>query len=161
MEEKSDLLTSLAARFPGAVVERSVPLGDETLVIPPESLLEVAAGLRNGPGDFAVLLDLTCVDRPDRPDRFELVYHFFSLSARRRLRVKLRLPGNDPEADSLTPLWKIADWLEREVFDMFGVRFRGHPDLRRLFMNDEFEGHPLRKDYPLRKRQPMIPLRTP
>jgi NADH-quinone oxidoreductase subunit C len=161
MEEKSDFLTDFAARFPGAVVEASAPLGDATVVIRPESLPGVASELQKGPGDFAVLLDLTCVDRPDRPDRFELVYHFFSLSARRRLRLKIRLPGKDPEAASLTALWKNADWLEREVFDMFGVRFAGHPELRRLFMNEEFEGHPLRKDYPLRKRQPVIPLRTP
>jgi NADH-quinone oxidoreductase subunit C len=160
MEEKSDLLTELAARFRGVVVETSTPTEERILVIRPESLLEVASELKNGPGDFAMLLDVTCVDYPGRDERFEMVYHFFSLSSKRRVRLKLRLPAG-AAAPSLTPLWKNADWLEREVYDMFGVAFSGHPDLRRLFMNEEFEGHPLRKDYPLRKRQPIIPMRTP
>ncbi len=161
MEEKSEVLSDLAARVPGAVLETSAPLGDLTIVIRPESLLEVAAALKDGPGGFATLLDLTCVDFPDRPDRFEMVYHFFALSGLRRLRIKLRLPASEPAVASLTPLWKIADWMEREAYDLFGVTFIGHPYLRRLFMNEEFIGHPLRKDYPWRKRQPIIPLRTP
>lgn len=161
MEEKSDFLTALAARVPGAIVETSATLGDLTLVIRPESLFEIAAELKNGPGDFAVLLDLTCVDFLDRPERFEMVYHFFSLSGLRKLRVKLGLPGPDPSVASLTPMWKNADWMEREVYDLFGVAFAGHPYLRRLFLNEEFVGHPLRKDYPFRKRQPLIPMRTP
>ena len=109
-----------------------------------------------------MLLDLTCVDYPDRPDRFEMVYHFFSLRGQPPAAGQARAPRERPGGRLRSPaLWKNADWLEREVFDMFGVRFEGHPDLRRLFMYDEFEGHPLRKDYPLRKRQPVIPLRTP
>jgi NADH-quinone oxidoreductase subunit C len=88
-----------------------------------------------------------------------MVYHVFALAAKRRLRIKLSLPDDRPSVDSLAPVWKNANWLEREVYDMFGIRFEGHPDLRRLFMYDGFEGHPLRKDYPLRKRQPLIPLR--
>ena len=161
MEEKDDFLRAFAARFPGAAVETCAPLGEETLVIPPGDLLAAATELKTGPGDFATLLDLTCVDHPERPERFEMVYHFSSLRGRRRLRIKFRLPARDPEAASLAGLWKNADWLEREVFDMLGIRFAGHPDLRRLFMNDEFEGHPLRKDYPLCRRQPVIPPRTP
>jgi NADH-quinone oxidoreductase subunit C len=161
MEEKDNLLTSLAARFPGAVIETAVPGGETVLVIRPDDLPAVAAELKTGPGDFAVLLDLTCVDFPDRPERFEMVYHVFSFRDKRRLRLKLRLPADASAVPSLVPLWKNADWLEREVYDMFGVSFTGHPDLRRLFMNDDFDGHPLRKDYPLRKRQPVIPLRTP
>jgi NADH-quinone oxidoreductase subunit C len=161
MEEKSDVLTALASRCPGAVVETSAALGDATIVIRPDALREVAAELKNGPSDFQTLLDLTCVDYPDRPARFEMVYHFFSLSGMRKLRVKLGLSGDHPSVASLTSLWKNADWMEREVFDLFGVTFDGHPDLRRLFMNEEFVGHPLRKDYPFRKRQPFIPMRTP
>jgi NADH-quinone oxidoreductase subunit C len=106
-----------------------------------------------------MLLDLTCVDYQGRASRFEMVYHVFALAAQKRLRIKLSLPGDHPAVDSLTSVWKNANWLEREVYDMFGIRFEGHPDLRRLFMYDGFEGHPLRKDYPLRKRQPLIPLR--
>jgi NADH-quinone oxidoreductase subunit C len=106
-----------------------------------------------------MLLDLTCVDYPERAERFEMVYHLFSFTQNRRLRIKARLPEKQPAIDSLTSLWSNANWLEREVYDMFGVHFHGHPDLRRIFMYDSFEGFPLRKDYPLRKRQPLIPLR--
>ncbi len=161
MEEKSEVLTRLTAKFPGAILETSAPLGDAVIVIRPESLTEVAAELKSGPGDYVMLLDLTCVDTPDRPHRFEMVYHFFSLSRLDRLRVKLRLPEDGPSVASLTSLWRNADWLECEVYDLFGVTFTGHPYLRRLFMNEEFVGHALRKDYPLRKRQPIIPMREP
>jgi NADH-quinone oxidoreductase subunit C len=93
---------------------------------------------------------------PPGPERFVVVYHFFSLPLRHRLRVEIPLPETDLEVDSLTPLWTAADWLEREVWDMFGIRFRGHPNLKRILMYEEFVGHPLRKDYPVRKRQPLI-----
>ena len=106
-----------------------------------------------------MLLDLTCVDFMGDEMRFEMVYHLFSITNNNRLRIKIRLPEKDPAIDSLTPLWKNANWLEREVYDMFGIHFTGHPYLKRLFMYDGFEGHPLRKDYPLRKRQPIIPMR--
>ena len=158
MAEKTSL-EALKQQFPEYVVEMSAPFGDETLVIRKEALLEIVAFLRKPPFDFQMLLDLTCVDHPGRSDRFEMVYHLFSLASNRRLRIKLSLPEQAAVVGSLVRFWKNANWLEREVFDMFGVRFEGHPDLRRLFMNDAFEGHPLRKDYPLRKRQPLIPLR--
>jgi len=161
MEEKGDLLSGLAARFPAGVVETSGTGNDAVAVVRAGALLEIAADLKGGPHDFAVLLDLTCVDFPGGPERFEMVYHFLSQREGRRLRLKCRLPADAPAVASLTPLWRNADWLEREVYDMFGVVFEGHPDLRRLFMNEEFEGYPLRKDYPLRKRQPMIPMRNP
>jgi NADH-quinone oxidoreductase subunit C len=106
-----------------------------------------------------MLLDLTCVDYPGQEPRFEMVYHLFSLSRNRRLRIKTRLGESDLRIASLTSLWKNANWLEREVYDLFGVHFEGHPDLRRLFMYDGFEGYPLRKDYPLRRRQPLIRLK--
>jgi NADH-quinone oxidoreductase subunit C len=95
---------------------------------------------------------------PGPPDnaRFAVIYHFFSLSLKHRLRLVVPLQEEDPEIDSLTPLWKAADWLEREVWDMFGIRFRGHPNLKRILMYDEFVGHPLRKDYPVNRRQPLI-----
>jgi NADH-quinone oxidoreductase subunit C len=90
------------------------------------------------------------------PERFVVVYHFFSLPLKHRLRLEVPLDEADAEVDSLAPLWAAANWLEREAWDMFGVRFRGHPDLRRLLMYQEFKGHPLRKDYPVNKRQPLI-----
>jgi NADH-quinone oxidoreductase subunit C len=93
---------------------------------------------------------------PPEPARFVVVYHFFSLILKHRLRVEVPVDEDDPEVDSLTSLWAGADWLEREVWDMFGIRFRGHPNLKRILMYDEFVGHPLRKDYAVNKRQPLI-----
>ena len=93
---------------------------------------------------------------PTSPARFVVVYHFFSLRLKHRLRMEVPVDERDPEVDSLTSLWAGADWLEREVWDMFGIRFRGHPNLRRILLYEEFVGHPLRKDYPVNKRQPLI-----
>ena len=157
--EAKDILGGLAARFGDDVLKTSAAFGDPTIVIRREALGRIANELRNPPHEFGMLLDLTCVDYPERAERFEMVYHLYSIQRKLRLRIKCALNGATPVVDSLTPYWKSASWMEREVFDMFGVRFEGHPDLRRLFMNEEFEGHPLRKDYPLRKRQPMITLR--
>jgi NADH-quinone oxidoreductase subunit C len=93
---------------------------------------------------------------PPAGGRFVVVYHFFSLPLKHRLRIEVPVEDTDAEVDSLTPLWPCADWLEREVWDMFGIRFRGHGNLKRILMYDEFVGHPLRKDYPVNKRQPLI-----
>jgi len=95
---------------------------------------------------------------PGPPDgtRFVLVAHFFSSSHKHRLRIVVPVPEDDPEVDSLSELWAGADWLEREIWDMFGIRFRGHPGLKRILMYEEFEGYPLRKDYRVNKRQPLI-----
>ena len=90
------------------------------------------------------------------PARFVVVYHFFSLPLKHRLRVEVPVEEADAEVDSLTSEWPSADWLEREVWDMFGIRFRGHPNLKRILLYDEFVGHPLRKDYPVNRRQPLI-----
>lgn len=160
MEEK-DILTGLRAALAGRILDASSPLGDDTLVIPPAALREVIDVLRAAPYDFAMLLDLTVVDFPDRAERFEIVYHLLSIARNRRIRIKLSVAEANPAVASLTPVWKNADWLEREAYDMFGVAFEGHPYLRRLFMYDGFEGHPLRKDYGLRHRQPRLPLRKP
>ena len=88
--------------------------------------------------------------------RFEVVYHFYSTVKNHRLRLKVPVSAVDPTVDSLAGLWRAADWFEREVWDMFGIRFTGHPNLKRILMYEEFKGHPLRKDYPVRKRQPLI-----
>jgi NADH-quinone oxidoreductase subunit C len=157
--EKEDLIEEIRARFSAGIESYAESLGDQVLVVRRENLLALMSGLRAAPFDYAVLLDATCVDFLASENRFEMVYHLFSLSRNRRLRIKTSLPGGNPVVDSLSGLWKNADWLEREVFDMFGVGFIGHPDLRRLLMYEEFEGHPLRKDYPWRKEQPLIPLK--
>ncbi len=160
MEEKN-VLTGLREALADRALDASSPFGDDTIVIRPSALREVMDVLRAAPYDFTMLLDLTVVDYPDRAERFEIVYHLLSISRNRRIRIKLSVGEVNPEVASLTPIWKNADWLEREAFDMFGVTFEGHPYLRRLFMYDGFEGHPLRKDYALRHRQPRLPLRKP
>jgi NADH-quinone oxidoreductase subunit C len=109
-----------------------------------------------------MLLDVTAVDWLDsRPERFEVVYQLLSLSTASRLTVKVAVSESSPELPSATALWHSANFLEREVWDMFGIRFQGHPDLRRILMYEEFQGHPLRKDYPVQGKQPRIPLRMP
>ncbi len=158
MEEKK-IGEELREKFPQKIKEVSAPFGDETVVIDRDFLLELVHFLRKEPYSYTMLLDLTCVDYLGREPRFDMVYHLFSLSSGHRLRIKAALGEHDLWIDSLTAVWKNANWLEREVFDMFGVEFRGHPDLRRLFMYDGFEGYPLRKDYHLRRRQPRIRLR--
>jgi NADH-quinone oxidoreductase subunit C len=95
------------------------------------------------------LSDLTCVDWTPSEPRFEVVYHLFSTVTKKRVRLKVRLAGDDPAVDSLTPLWVGANFFEREVFDLFGVRFNEHPNLKRILMPDNWDGHPLRKDYPV------------
>ncbi len=157
--EKKKVLEELKQKFPEKIKGISVQFGDESVIIESGSLLDIAQFLKNEPYAYTLLLDLTCVDYKDQEPRFEMVYHLYSLSNKQRLRIKARLAEKDLSIDSLTSLWKNANWLEREIYDMFGVHFKGHPDLRRIFMYEGFEGYPLRKDYPLRKRQPRIPLR--
>jgi NADH-quinone oxidoreductase subunit C len=98
---------------------------------------------------FNYLADITCVDWFPSEPRFEVVYHLLSHSKKERVRLKVRLDGSSPALDSVTPVWPAANYFEREVFDLFGVRFAGHPYLRRLLMPEDWEGHPLRKDYPV------------
>ncbi|HWP58773.1 MAG TPA: NADH-quinone oxidoreductase subunit C [Candidatus Acidoferrales bacterium] len=135
--------------------------GDDTIVVPRARLKAVIRFLREDPVlrlDF--LTDITAVDYWRRKSpRFEVVYHLFSMTTHRRLRVKTPVPEDDPVVDSLVPFWRSADWLEREVWDMYGIRFSGHPDLRRVLLYEEFRGHPLRKDYPVNEEQPLVPLR--
>lgn len=157
--EKEEVIDALRQKFSIKIKNISVQFGDEIIVIDKNSLLDVVKFLKAEPYAFTMLLDLTCVDYKGEELRFEMVYHLFSLTTNIRLRIKTRLPEKDPSIDSLTSVWKNANWLEREAYDMFGICFDGHPYLKRLFMYDGFEGYPLRKDYPLRKRQPRIRMR--
>ncbi len=145
---------ALRERHPDAILGHVVTGGDEHVVyVRPERIVEVLGWLRDDPGHlYNFLSDVTAVDYGgDRP--IEVVYQLFSIPHRRALRVKAELPLSDLEIDSVVPLWAAADWLEREVWDMFGIRFRGHPDMRRILMPEHYaEGHPLRKDFPLRGR---------
>jgi NADH-quinone oxidoreductase subunit C len=153
------LIEEVRTALGGALESVADSFGDPVLVIRPEAVRTALAALRGAPFDYAMLLDLTCVDYAAGEGRFELVYHLLSLSRGARLRIKTSLPASDPAVASLVGLWKNADWLEREVFDMYGVRFEGHPDLRRILTYEGFEGHPLRKSYPWRLAQPRIPMR--
>ncbi|MBN2242621.1 MAG: NADH-quinone oxidoreductase subunit C [Acidobacteria bacterium] len=149
-------LQLLRENHPEGILDTLLPQGDATAVVRPEFLTKIMDFLKNDSRLlFNVLMDMTAVDYYERKPRFDVVYHLLSLSFNRRLRVKLPVAEGKP-VDSLTPFWGCANWLEREVWDMFGIPFSGHPDLKRILMYDEFEGHPLRKDYPLKKRQPRI-----
>lgn len=138
-----------------AVIETFTFRGEETVVVPREKLIEALSFLKEQ-GPFEMLVDLTAVDYYRRKTpRFEVVYHLLSLSQNRRLRVKTPVPEDDPVVPTVVPLWKGANWLEREVYDLFGIRFEGHPDLKRILLWEGYEGHPLRKDYPLRAEPPL------
>lgn len=140
------IIEHIDAQLPGTITDRHDFRGDQTIVIPRESLLALVALLhREG---FQFLVDVTAVDWPEREQRFDVVYHWLNLASQERLRVKV--PVSDGQSvPSLTGTFKTANWFEREVFDLFGIRFDGHPDLRRLLTWDDFPGHALRKDFPL------------
>jgi len=154
------VLEKLKERFGEAVLSTHSFRGDDTALIKPEALLEVMRYLKDELG-FEMLLDLTGVDHLGEEPRFEVVYHLKSFSRGWRVRIKVRVPEDNPEVESLTSLWKSANWFERECWEFYGIKFRGHPDLRHLLLYPEFEGYPLRKDYPHKKRQPRIPLIKP
>jgi NADH-quinone oxidoreductase subunit C len=161
IEPGSEVKTEIAiellkANFPDGVLGAQFLQGDASVLIRPQFLIKAIDFLRKDPRLlFDVLIDITAVDFQGRKPRFDVVYHLLSLSSNQRLRAKVGVEENET-VDSLTQFWGSANWLEREVWDMFGIRFSGHPDLRRILMYEEFEGHPLRKDYPIRKRQPRI-----
>ncbi len=159
------ILERLKAQFGDAIRSTHAEHGDETAVIDPARLVEICTFLRDdAETKMTMLVDLFGVDTlgldARESGRFEVVYHLRSMSTGRRLRLKALLDegdnGEPPAIDSVTPLWKGANWFEREAYDMYGVRFRGHPDLRRILLYEEFVGHPLRKDYPKEKRQPLV-----
>lgn len=157
------VVDAVREQFGTAVVETHAQHGDETMVVDAAKWKEVAEFLRqDSRTQMNMLVDLTVVDYPERDPRFEVVAHFHSLSKGHRVRVKARVgdeDGDDAEIASLADLWGSANWMEREAWDMFGINFLGHPDLRRILMYPEFEGHPLRRDYPADKIQPLVPYR--
>ena len=159
------ILARLAARFGERIVETHDRLGDHTVVVERGVLSELLQFCRDDPGlRFDVLMDLTAVDYlkfPGREDgpRFEVVYHLYSLPHNHRVRLKVRVEEDDPVVPTAVPLWPIANWFEREVWDMFGIRFERHPDLRRILLSQDWEGYPLRKDYAV--DTPHAPYRSP
>lgn len=131
-----------------AILETVQALGETTWIVDPARIVELCRLLKDKE-KFVRLSTVTAVDWYPAEPRFEVVYHLHSLEPHRRLRLKCRLGGTAPEIDSVTSVWRGANWYEREVFDMFGIRFRNHPDLKRILMPLDWEGHPLRKDYPV------------
>lgn len=176
----TEVLDALRARFGGAILETSSAYGDDVAVVERESLHEVAAFLRDDPAmAFNYPCYCTCVDYlgmemltvspttplavpsiqavlPEEAPRFAMVYELRSLTRRTRIRIKVPLQEGDLKVPTLSDLWPAFNWLERETYDMYGVAFEGHPDLRRIYMYEEFIGFPLRKDYPKERRQPLV-----
>lgn len=140
---------------PTAVLDWHDRFGDRTLIVESKQIVEIITLLRDSFG-YDMLVDLTAVDYHPRRPRFEVVYHLLNVEGHARLRVKVQLEESHPHIASIVQLYPIADWLEREVWDMFGIKFEGHSNMKRLLLYEEFQGHPLRKDYPKTKRQPLI-----
>lgn len=151
-EDASDdaLVVRLRERFAGAVKEATTFLGQLSILVEPSSIVEVCRALRDDEETaFNYLSDVTCVHFPEREDApFEVVYNLYSIERGERVRLKARV-GEEEGVESVTSVWPAANWMEREVYDLFGVKFRNHPDLRRLLLPPDWEGHPLRKDFPL------------
>ena len=142
----------------GVAQEATVAHGALGLLIEPASLLDVVRALKDTFG-FDMFLDVTAVDWPERTPRFDVVWHFYSTRHFVRVRVKTRVPLADPSVDTLVPLYGSARYMERECHEMYGIVFRGNEDLRPILLYEGFEGHPLRKDYPKQKEQPLVPYR--
>jgi len=145
-------------RLAGITGEASVAHGILVLEIEPAHLLEVVRALRDEFG-FDLFVDVTAVDWPQREPRFDVVWHFYSTKHFARVRIRTRVPLADPTVDTLTKLYGSAHFMERECHDMYGIVFRGNDDLRPILLYEGFEGHPLRKDYPKHREQPLVPYR--
>jgi NADH-quinone oxidoreductase subunit C len=146
----SSIIAALTEAVPGADVQPGTAADRPTVIVPRDVLPEAAQALRDrvAPG-FDVLVDISGVDWWPAEPRFEVVYHLVATAAPARLRLKVRLAGDDARVTSVQTVWPSANWLEREVWDLFGIVFEEHGDLRRLLMPEDWEGHPLRKDYPV------------
>lgn len=155
-----DVGEHLRARFGSDVLEVSEAYGELTVVISRERLPEICEWLNRDPElRYDLLLDVAGVDYLGRDPRFEVVYHLYSLPHHRRLRLKVRVSEADPSVPSVVPVWSTANWHERETFDMLGIQFSGHPDLRRIYMPDDYPGYPLRKDFPIMGPEVEVPPR--
>jgi NADH-quinone oxidoreductase subunit C len=147
---------------PGSGAEAERNASGPVLVVQGEAIRDVMQFLRDDPElRYDMLVDVTAVDYRPREGRFHVVYLLASLPRKARLTVKVKLAAESPALPSIAGLWHSANWAERETYDMFGITFEGHPDLRRILMYPEFEGYPLRKDYPVEKRQPLVEERDP
>jgi NADH-quinone oxidoreductase subunit C len=148
--DQNSIVERLRAADEKVIAVASEFRGELTLMLPPEQLLRAAQLLQAEPGlQFDFLSDISAVDRFPIEPRFEINYHLLSIPLRRTLRLRVWLPGKEPVVSTVIPVWPTANWHEREIFDLFGIRFEGHPDLHRILMPDDWEGYPLRKDYPV------------
>lgn len=153
----NNTLKAIKKKFGDAVLEAGLDKGDLVAIVAPGKIHDIIVFLRDSPElDFKMLIDLFVVDYMPRKPRFEVVYHLHCLPRNERIRLRVQLDEKKCEVDTITDLYSVANWLEREAWDMFGVVFKGHPNLKRLLMYESFEGHPLRRDYPINKRQPLI-----
>jgi NADH-quinone oxidoreductase subunit C len=152
------VLDRLIAQFTGGeIIQTGSQHGNEWARIRRDAWVAVCTFLRDDPAiKMEMFIDLTVVDRFSTEPRFDVVLHLYSVSLKQRIRLYAGVPEEDPTLETLCPVWAGANWFEREAYDLYGVRFKGHPDLRRILMYPEFVGHPLRKDYPKEKRQPLI-----
>ena len=152
-------LSRLRSHLGDGLLSTHSQCGDETAVVERTLIRPLCVWLRDTADlEFNMLTDLTAVDYLDSATkpRFAVVYHLYSIRHKHRLRLKAGVPHEDPTVDTVCDIWRVANWLEREVWDMYGIRFNNHPDMRRILMYEEFVGHPLRKDYPKQNRQPLI-----
>jgi NADH-quinone oxidoreductase subunit C len=161
MSEPGSLLSYIQAKLGAKVLETLQAHGDDVVFLDRAGLLESFRSFKEAPNlGFDFLSDITAVDYWNKKEpRFEVIYLLVSIREKKRLRVRVPVPESESAVESLTPLWPGANFLEREVWDLFGIRFSGHPDLRRILLYDEFQGHPLRKDYPVNLCQPRVPER--
>jgi NADH-quinone oxidoreductase subunit C len=151
--DAASIITSVTPFVPGAAFEVGASVDMPTIYVPGDRLVDTCRALRDGPGlQFEVLVEITAADYFPREPRFEVVYHLLSIAHRARLRLKVRV-GHDGSVPTVQSVWLGAGWLEREVWDMFGILIDGHEDLRRLLMPEDWEGHPARKDYPVQIRK--------
>ena len=151
------VLERIAQQFPDGVISTHSLHGDDTAVIVRERIADVLAFLKGDPDmAFDLPSDLTAVDYLGREPRFEVVYHLYSTRQKHRVRLKVLVPEESAEVPTSIGVYAGWNWFEREIWDMFGIRFIGHPDPRRMFMQESFVGHPLRKDYPKERRQPLV-----
>ena len=149
MADLNTLEDNLRSEFGPAVIAAQQMLGELTLIVSTDVLSRLMVFLRDNPKcRFTTLIDICGADYPSRAERFEVVYHLLSMHLNHRLRIKVRV-GEGQVIDSVVPVWPAANWYEREAFDMYGIEFRNHPDLRRILTDYGFTGHPLRKDFPL------------
>jgi NADH-quinone oxidoreductase subunit C len=156
------LAEAIVRAVPGAGATEYTSTGVPSVEVASSSIIEVLRFLRDDSGHaYTALIDITAIDHTAVEGAFHVVYVLRSPKQRAKLIVKTRIPADDPRLPSATSLWKAADWAEREVWDMFGVRFDGHPNLRRILMYEPFEGHPLRKSYAYDRRQPLVEERDP